>query len=84
MMGVEISIEYGFIEVCVKCLKGVCIVIDMIMVMGMENLLMVVMFVDGEMVIENVVCELEVSDFVYLLVVMGVKIDGIGIDCFVI
>lgn len=44
----------------------------------------VVMFVEGMMIIENVVCELEIVDIVNFLNVLGVKIIGQGSDCIII
>lgn len=44
----------------------------------------VVMLVEGMIIIENVVCELEIVDIVNFLVMLGVKIVGQGIDCIMI
>lgn len=53
---------------------------DIVSVGVIENLMMVVVLVDGEIVIENVVCELEIVDLVNCLNSMGVKIIGVGSD----
>lgn len=81
-MGVVIKVENGYINVKVDgCLKGVEIFMEMVSVGVIENLFMVVMLVDGKIVFENVVCEFEIIDFVNCLIVMGVKISGVGISC---
>lgn len=42
--------------------------------------MMVVIFVDGIMMMENVVCEFEIVDLVNYLNQMGVKVIGVGIE----
>lgn len=64
-MGVKIEVDEGYIWVEVDgCLKGVCIFMDMVSVGVIENLLMVVVLVDGIIIFENVVCEFEIVDLV--------------------
>lgn len=45
-----------------------------------ENIMIVVVLVEGEIIIENVVIEFEVVCFVNFLNLMGVKVMGVGID----
>src|SRR5262249_46494868 len=79
-MGAEITLEGGYIHAKAKKLKGTRIVTDMITVTGTENLLMAVALAEGETVLENAAREPEVTDLAHLLVAMGAKIEGIGID----
>lgn len=84
MLGVEIVVENGFIKVSVKWFKGGYFIFDMVSVIGIENVLMGVVLVEGIIVFDNCVMELEVIDLVYCLIVLGVKIEGLGIVCLVI
>lgn len=75
----------GYVYVKVDgCLKGGEVVFDMVIVGGIENILMVVVLVEGVIMICNVVCEFEIMDFVKMLIVMGVKIEGLDIDILVV
>lgn len=48
VMGVDIEVENGYIHASVKgCLRGVRIVLEIVMVIGIENLMMVVVLVEG-------------------------------------
>lgn len=44
----------------------------------------VVMLVEGKMILDNVVCELEIVDIVLFLNKLGVKVFGVGIDIIII
>jgi len=71
--GVSVYVDYGyFIVEVLNGFVGVLVLLDFLFVGVIENVLMVVVFVCGMMVIENVVCEFEVVDFVCMFVLMGV------------
>lgn len=53
---------------------------DMVFIGVIINVMLVVVKVKGKMIIENVVCELEIIDIVILLNNMGVKVWGVGMD----
>lgn len=57
---------------------------DIVSVGVIINIIIVVVKVNGCMVIENVVCELEIIDVVIFLNNMGVYICGVGIDVIII
>lgn len=75
-MGVDVYIEYGVVNVSIKgyscCLIGVKIYLDYFSVGVMEIIFMVVILVEGEIVIDNVVWELEIVDLVNFCCFMGV------------
>lgn len=72
-----IKLEEGYVKVFVDgCLKGVYIVMDKVSVGVMVIIMCVVILVEGIMIIENVVCELEIVDIVNFLIMLGVKISG--------
>lgn len=86
VMGVQIEVEGGYIKVKVL-VGGLCggyFFFDIVSVIGIENLMMVVVLVNGCIVLQNVVCELEVVDLVNCLNVMGVNVQGVGFDIIVI
>lgn len=72
-----IKLEEGYVKVFVDGrLKGVYIVMDKVSVGVMVIIMCVVILVEGIMIIENVVCELEIVDIVNFLIMLGVKISG--------
>lgn len=80
VMGVEIMFEEGYVYVSVfRGLYGVYYEFLFVLVGVIENVLMVVSFVSGEIILENVVCEFEIIDLVECFIKMGVDIDGFGI-----
>lgn len=74
VLGVEIEFKDGYLYVKVLSggLKGGLVKMWFVLVGVMENILMVVMLVKGMMIIENLVCELEIVDLVDCLWKMGV------------
>lgn len=62
VFGVDVNLEYGYIEVKMKgfWLKGVDIVFDMVIVGGTQNVMMVAILVKGGSRLENVVWEFEI------------------------
>lgn len=80
MLGVDVIIEYGVVKVKVDKLIGVNVFFDVVLVGVIINVMIVVIFVEGVIVLENVVKELYVVDVVNFLNFMGVNIKGVGID----
>lgn len=72
-MGVIVSENNGIVYLEVlNGLYGMWIFMDMVFVGVMINVILVVVCVEGVMIIENVVWELEIVDFVIFLNNMGV------------
>jgi UDP-N-acetylglucosamine 1-carboxyvinyltransferase len=83
-MGVEITVDEGFIRAKCDQLKGATIVMEAVTVTGTENLLMAAVLAKGTTSLENAAREPEVTDLVNCLNKMGAKITGIGTDTLVI
>ncbi len=77
-LGVEISIENGYVEARVSRLKGARITTDLVTVTGTENLMMAAALAEGTTVIENAAREPEVADLAALLRALGARIEGAG------
>ncbi len=77
-MGVEISVDEGFIRARADKLQGASIVMDAVTVTGTENLLMAAVLAEGTSVLENAAREPEVVDLANCLNQMGAKITGAG------
>ena len=77
-MGVEITVDEGFIRAKADRLKGATIVMEAVTVTGTENLLMAAVLADGTTILENAAREPEVVDLADCLNQMGAKISGAG------
>ena len=77
-MGVEITVDEGFIRAKCDRLKGAHIVMETVTVTGTANLLMAAVLADGKTVLENSAREPEVVDLANCLIKMGAKITGAG------
>jgi UDP-N-acetylglucosamine 1-carboxyvinyltransferase len=77
-MGVEITVDEGFIRARCDRLKGATIVMEAVTVTGTENLLMAAVLADGTTILENAAREPEVVDLAECLNKMGAKITGAG------
>ena len=77
-MGVEITVDEGFIRARCDQLKGADIVMDAVTVTGTENLLMAAVLADGTTTLGNAAREPEVVDLANCLNKMGAKITGAG------
>jgi UDP-N-acetylglucosamine 1-carboxyvinyltransferase len=79
-MGVEITLNQGYVEAKAKRLSGAHITLDIPTVTGTENLMMAAALADGTTVITNAAQEPEVADLARFLTAMGADIQGIGTD----
>ena len=79
-MGVQMSVEHGYVLARATNLKGARLFTDMVTVTGTENLMMAACLADGETVIENAAREPEVVDLANCLVAMGAQVSGAGTD----
>ncbi len=77
-MGVEITVDEGFIRAKADRLKGASIVMEAVTVTGTENLLMAAVLAEGTTILENAAREPEVVDLANCLNKMGAKITGEG------
>ncbi len=77
-MGVEITVDEGFIRAKADRLIGANIVMEAVTVTGTENLLMAAVLADGTTVLDNAAREPEVVDLANCLNEMGAKISGHG------
>lgn len=77
-MGVEITVDEGFIRARADRLKGATIVMEAVTVTGTENLLMAAVLAEGTTILENAAREPEVVDLADCLNKMGAKITGVG------
>lgn len=77
-MGVEITVDEGFIRAKCDQLKGASIVMEAVTVTGTENLLMAAVLAEGTTTLENAAREPEVVDLANCLIKMGAKITGAG------
>ncbi len=77
-MGVEITVDEGFIRAKADKLIGATIVMEAVTVTGTENLLMAAVLAEGTTILENAAREPEVVDLANCLIAMGAKISGAG------
>jgi UDP-N-acetylglucosamine 1-carboxyvinyltransferase len=77
-MGVEITVDEGFIRARADRLKGATINMEAVTVTGTENLLMAAVLAEGTTILENAAREPEVVDLANCLNQMGAKITGEG------
>lgn len=78
VLGCNVTIREGYVDVVAKKLKGGRINFDKVTVGGTENLLMAAVLAKGETIIENAAREPEVVDLARMLKKMGADIDGEG------
>jgi UDP-N-acetylglucosamine 1-carboxyvinyltransferase len=83
-MGVEISLEGGYINGQVDGLKGATVFFDIPTVTGTENVMMAAARAQGRSVLRNAAMEPEVVDLANMLRGMGADIVGDGTDTIVI
>jgi len=77
-MGVEITVDEGFIRAKCDRLTGADIVMEAVTVTGTENLLMAAVLAEGTTTLGNAAREPEVVDLANCLNKMGAKITGAG------
>ena len=77
-MGVEISLDHGYIEARCSRLRGAEILFEKITVTGTENIMGAATLAEGETVLMNAAREPEVTDCADLLNRMGARIEGAG------
>ena len=83
-MGVEMSLEQGYIHAQVDRLKGTNIFFDITTVTGTENIMMAAVMADGQTILQNAAKEPEVQDLADMLRSMGAQINGDGTDTIVV
>jgi UDP-N-acetylglucosamine 1-carboxyvinyltransferase len=79
-MGVEITLEFGYVKAKAKRLQGTDIYLDIPTVTGTENLMMAATLAKGTTRIENAAKEPEVVNLAEALNRMGARIKGAGTD----
>ncbi|MCP9447425.1 MAG: UDP-N-acetylglucosamine 1-carboxyvinyltransferase [Nitrospira sp.] len=79
-LGVDISLDHGYITATAKRLKGARIYCDTPTVTGTENLMMAASLAEGTTVLENAAKEPEIADLAGFLIKRGARIDGVGTD----
>ncbi len=77
-MGVDISLEHGYVSASVHRLRGAAITFDQVTVTGTENLMMAATLADGVTVLRNAAREPEVVALAEYLTRMGARIEGAG------
>ncbi|HHD11996.1 MAG TPA: UDP-N-acetylglucosamine 1-carboxyvinyltransferase [Deltaproteobacteria bacterium] len=80
LMGADVRIEHGYIDVRAKRLKGAHIYLDYPTVTGTENIMLAATLAEGETLIENAALEPEVVELARALKKMGAGIEGEGTD----
>jgi len=83
-MGVEMSLDHGYINAHVDRLKGIDFFFDIPTVTGTENIMMAAVKAEGETILRNASREPEIRDLADMLRAMGVQIEGDGTDTIVI
>jgi len=79
-MGVDISLEHGYVVARADKLRGAAIFFDIPSVTGTENLMMAAVKAEGETTLNNAAKEPEVVDLATMLNRMGAQIEGAGTD----
>ncbi len=77
-MGVDISLEHGYVSATARRLRGAAITFDQVTVTGTENLMMAATLADGVTVLRNAAREPEVVAVADYLTRMGARIEGAG------
>ena len=78
MLGADVNIGHGFVEVKAKGLKGNKVYLDFPSVGATENIIMASVLAKGRTIIENAAQEPEITDLVDFLIKMGANIFGAG------
>ncbi|MFC1580857.1 UDP-N-acetylglucosamine 1-carboxyvinyltransferase [Thermodesulfobacteriota bacterium] len=79
-MGVDMTLEHGYINARVDRLKGANVFFDIPTVTGTENIMMAAVRAEGKTVLRNAAKEPEVIDLAVVLRKMGALIEGDGTD----
>jgi UDP-N-acetylglucosamine 1-carboxyvinyltransferase len=79
-MGVDITLEHGYVVGEAKRLRGAHITFDQVTVTGTENIMMAACLADGVTVLKNTAREPEIVALADYLVQMGAHIEGAGTD----
>ena len=79
-MGVDMTLEHGYINARVDRLKGANVFFDIPTVTGTENIMMAAVKAEGKTVLRNAAKEPEVTDLAVVLRKMGALIEGDGTD----
>ena len=77
-LGVDVSIEHGFVQMISHALNGNRIYLDFPSVGATENIMMAATLANGTTIIENAAQEPEITDLAAFLVHSGAKITGAG------
>ena len=77
-MGVDVSIEHGFVQMLTQHLTGARIYLDFPSVGATENIMMAATLASGSTIIENAAQEPEIIDLANFLINSGASITGAG------
>ncbi len=80
LMGAEIKIEHGYIDITAEKLHGAQIHFDQPTVTGTENLMLAAVYAVGTTTLENAAMEPEIVELAKALEKMGAKVTGAGTD----
>ncbi len=83
-MGVDVTLDHGYINARADHLKGADIFFDTPTVTGTENIMMAALGAAGQTILRNAAKEPEVKDLADMLRSMGAEIEGDGTDTIVI
>jgi UDP-N-acetylglucosamine 1-carboxyvinyltransferase len=83
-MGVEMSLDHGYIGARAERLTGADIFFDNSTVTGTENIMMAAVKAEGRTILRNAAKEPEIVDLANMLRSMGAQIDGDGTDTIII
>jgi UDP-N-acetylglucosamine 1-carboxyvinyltransferase len=83
-MGVEMSLDHGYIDARAERLTGADIFFDNSTVTGTENIMMAAVKAKGQTILRNAAKEPEIVDLADMLRSMGAQIDGDGTDTIII
>ncbi|HJX35148.1 MAG TPA: UDP-N-acetylglucosamine 1-carboxyvinyltransferase [Desulfatiglandales bacterium] len=83
-MGVEMSLDHGYIDAKADRLTGADIFFDNPTVTGTENIMMAAVMAEGQTILRNAAKEPEIVDLAKMLRSMGAQIDGDGTDTIII
>jgi UDP-N-acetylglucosamine 1-carboxyvinyltransferase len=83
-MGVDMSLDHGYINAKTDRLKGAEIFFDIPTVTGTENIMMAAVKAEGQTILKNAAKEPEITDLARMLRSMGARIQGDGTDTILI
>ncbi|MFP4474471.1 MAG: UDP-N-acetylglucosamine 1-carboxyvinyltransferase [Desulfatibacillaceae bacterium] len=78
MLGAEVTLDHGYVDVTANGLRGSDIYMDMVTVTGTENLMMAAVLARGQTILRNAAREPEVVALADMLCAMGARITGAG------